>query len=669
VVAFVIDLSRRRARRHLKKLNSASTEASMQDVQKSRSQLYELSEDTGRNMSGNPTMGDIISNRFSRRDLLKGALAVTAINGTIGSLAIESATRANAATPSFGFKELVASVDDKHHIAEGYKAEILIRWGDPMFADSPAFDINKQTADAQAKQFGYNNDLLGVNHEYTTENLMFPGIDEEQDIKEVRFAKMTPELAAIEMAAHGGAVIEVKKENSVWGVVKDSKYARRITMATPMDITGPAAGHALMKTNADPSGTRVFGMLNNCAGGHTPWNTWISAEENFNGYFWGEAKEDNPNFKALKRYGAPGNWYNWGAYDKRFDIAAEPNEANRFGWIVEIDPYDPLSTPKKRTAMGRFKHEGAEMFVNKDNRVVSYMGDDERFDYLYRFVTEGIYDAANPASGRDLLDKGTLSVAQFAEDGTVKWLPLVHGQGPLTAENGFADQATVLIHTRLAADAVGATKMDRPEDVQPNPKTNKVYVMLTNNNRRKPEDVNPANPRPENKFGHIVELTPPDGDHAADVFKWEILVKCGDPSVAEVGATFSSATTKEGWFGMPDNCAVDAEGRLWITTDGMGPKATGKTDGVFALETEGELRGTSKRFFSVPVGAEMCGPCFTPDSKTLFVAVQHPGEEDMEGNPGKFSNPPTRWPDFADGMPPRPSIVVITKEDGGTIGS
>jgi hypothetical protein len=655
----------------------------MQDFVKSRSQLYELSEDEGRNHSDNSTMGEIVERRFSRRAVMKGALAVTAINGTIGGLALESASKAQAATPSFAFKELVTTPDDKHHIAEGYKADILIRWGDPIFADAPAFDINKQTAESQTKQFGYNNDflgyfpiegssehgLLGVNHEYTVENLMFPGIEEPQDGKEAKFAKMTAELAAIEMAAHGGSVIEVKKENGAWGVVKDSKFSRRITMATPMDITGPAAGHAMMKTNADPTGTKVSGMVNNCAGGHTPWNTWITAEENFNGYFWGEAKEDNPNFKALKRYGVPGNWYNWGAYDKRFDIAAEPNETNRFGWIVEIDPYDPASTPKKRTAMGRFKHEGADMLVNKDNRVVAYMGDDERFDYLYRFVSEAAYDSANPASGRDLLDRGTLSVAQFAEDGTVKWLPLVHGQGPLTPENGFADQATVLIHARLAADALGATKMDRPEDVTPNPKTNKVYVMLTNNDKRKPEDVNPANPRGVNKFGHIVELIPPDGDHGADVFKWEILVKCGDPSIAEVGATFSSATTKEGWFAMPDNSAVDAEGRLWIATDSMSPKNTGKTDGVFALETEGEMRGTSKRFFSVPVGAELCGPCFTPDSKTLFVAVQHPGESDMEDKPGSFSNPPTRWPDFAEGMPPRPSLVVITKEDGGTIGS
>jgi secreted PhoX family phosphatase len=651
--------------------------------QLSRSQLFELSENEGRNASANPTMGDIIAARFSRRDLMKGVLGVAAINTTIGGLALSAAPKAMAAASSFGFAELVAEVDDTHHVAAGYKADVLIRWGDPIIAGGPEFDVNQQSAEAQEKQFGYNNDflgyfpidgssehgLLGVNHEYTTENLMFPGVEVDQQGKGVNFKNMTQDLAAIEIAAHGGSVIEVKKENGQWAVVKDSKFARRITMTTPMEITGPAAGHARLKTKADPTGTKVLGMLNNCAGGQTPWGTWVTAEENFHGYFWGDLWPGHANGKGFKRYGVPGKWYNWGEYFERFHIGREPNEANRFGWIVEIDPFDPASTPKKRTALGRFKHEGADMVVNKDGRVVAYSGDDERFDYLYRFVTAGKHDAANSAASRDLLDDGVLSVARFNEDGSMEWLPLVHGQGKLTAENGFADQAEVLINARLAADTLGATKMDRPEDVGPNPKTGKVYVMLTNNHLRKPDQVNIANPRPDNKFGHIVELSPPDGDHAADKMAWEILVKCGDPSVAEVGATFSSATSKDGWFGMPDNCAFDAEGRLWITTDGNNPKVTGRTDGVFALETEGEMRGTSKRFFSVPVGAEMCGPCFTPDGKTLFLAVQHPGEEDAEAKPAKFSNPPTRWPDFKDGVPPRPSLVVITKEDGGAIGS
>ena len=650
----------------------------------SRAQLYELSENQGRNSSTNPLMGEIIATRFNRRDLLKGALAVTAINTTIGGLALSASPRAMAAaSPNFGFNEIEAGVDDKHHVAPGYTSEILIRWGDAVLADAPAFEPMNQTAEAQAKQFGYNNDFIGyfpidgsnehgllcVNHEYTNESLMFPGLSGEQDGKEIKFKEMTKALADIEMMAHGGAVIELKRENGKWSVAKDSKFARRITADTPMELTGPAAGDALLSTNTDPTGTKVFGMVNNCAGGITPWGTWLSAEENFNGYFWGKAAEDHPNAESFKRYGVPGNWVNWGAYYDRFDIAKEPNEANRFGWMVEIDPFDPASTPKKRTAMGRFKHEGAGTIVNKDGRVVAYMGDDERFDYLYRFVTDGKFDPNNRAANANLLDAGVLSVARYNSDGSMEWLPLVHGQGPLTAENGFANQATVLVNARLASDALGATKMDRPEDVEANVKTNKVYLMLTNNNKRTAEQIDNANPRADNKFGHVIEMTPPDGDHAADKFTWDILVKCGDPSIAEVGASFSSATTKNGWFGMPDNCAIDADGRLWIATDGNNMKATGRADGLWAMETDGAMRGTSKLFFRVPVGAELCGPAFTPDGKTLFLAIQHPAEEDAEGNPGSFENPPTRWPDFADGMPARPSVVVITKEDGGPIGA
>ena len=410
-------------------------------------------------------------------------------------------------------------------------------------------------------------------------------------------------------------------------------------------------------------------MVNNCAGAVTPWGTWLSAEENFHGYFWGKVAEDFPLAASLKRYGVPSNWYNWGAYYDRWDVTKEPNELHRFGWMVEIDPTDPTSTPKKRTALGRFKHEGAGMAVNKDGKVVAYMGDDERFDYLYRFVSAGTYNPTDRAANMNLLDEGTLSVAKFNDDGSLDWLPLVHGQGPLTAENGFKDQAEVLIWARLAGDKLGATKMDRPEEVEVNPKTSKVYLMLTNNDKRKADQVDAANPRATNAFGHIIELTPPDGDHGAEKASWDILIKCGDPSIAEVGASFSPNTTANGWFGMPDNCAVDGQGRLWVATDGNKPKATGRTDGVWAVETEGELRGTSRLFFRVPIGAEMCGPYFTPDDKTFFVAVQHPGEEDREGNPAGFDTPSTRWPDFTDGVPPRPSIVVITKEDGGVIGA
>jgi secreted PhoX family phosphatase len=652
-----------------------------------RSQAMEESDNVGRNDTDNPTMGDIIEVRFNRRELMRGALAVTAISATLGPLALASSRKAQAGTPSFGFTEVAAGVDPNHHIAPGYQADILIRWGDPVLPGAPTFDPGAQTAEAQKLQFGYNNDFLGyfpiggssehgllvVHHEYTNEELMFPGLGGPQDDKAANFAKMTKELADIEMAAHGGSVIEVRRVDGRWQVVADSKYARRITADTPMEITGPAAGDRRMQSATDPTGTKVAGMLNQCAGGVTPWGTWLATEENFHGYFWGKLAEDEPQAAAFKRYGVPANWYNWGAYYDRFDVTKDPNEANRFGWIVEIDPFNPTSTPKKRTALGRFKHEGAMGVTNKDGRYVVYSGDDERFDYVYKFVTAGTVDTANPAANRDLLDNGTLYVARYDAGGGLTWLPLVHGEGPLTAENGFASQADVVINARLAADAVGATKMDRPEDVEVNPTNNSVYVVLTNNNRRKAEQVDAANPRAENLFGHIVEMIPPDGDHAATNFTWDILVRCGDPSIAEVGATFGAGTTKDGWFGMPDNCAVDPQGRLWISTDGNSGKATGRTDGVWAMEIEGESRGTSKLFFRCPAGAELCGPMFTPDGKTLFVAVQHPADDGDQwpefGRVSTFEDPSTRWPDFKEGMPPRPSIVVITKADGAEIGA
>jgi secreted PhoX family phosphatase len=475
------------------------------------------------------------------------------------------------------------------------------------------------------------------------------------------------------MAAHGGAVIEIRRDAGKWQVVAGSKYARRIDADTPIEITGPVAGHDRLKTGADPTGRRVLGMLNNCAGGVTPWGTWLSCEENFHGYFWGKIADDHPEAKNFKRYGVAGNWYAWGKWHDRFDVSKEPNEANRFGWIVEIDPFDPTSTPKKRTALGRMKHEGAEGVINRDGRFIVYSGDDERFDYVYKFVSRTAVDLNNAAANRNLLDDGTLYVARYNADGTGEWMPLVHGQGPLTAANGFASQADVLIETRRAADLLGATKMDRPEDVETNPRTNKVYVILTNNTRRKPDQVDAANPRADNKFGHILEMIPPNGDHAATAFRWEILVKCGDPSIAAVGASFSSATTKDGWFGMPDNCAFDVEGRLWIATDGNSDKDTGRSDGLWGLETEGEARATAKLFFRCPAGAELCGPLFTPDLETLFVSVQHPGDDGPKwkafGRPSSFEDPSTRWPDFKPDMPPRPAVVAITRRGGGKIGT
>ena len=642
--------------------------------------IFEEAEDTPVNTSGNTTIGDVIEERISRRSALKRVLGTGTLAASLPpTLLLQACGEFPSTTPSFAFDEVTAGVDENHHVAEGYNADILIRWGDKVLKGAPDFEPLTQTADAQAAQFGYNNDFVGflpldgskprgllvINHEYTNEELMFP--DSSSDLETERFAKMTPERVAVEMMAHGGSVIEIERKAGKWRVVSDSDYARRITAETPMRISGPAAGHEKMKTSHDPDGKLVRGMINNCAGAMTPWGTWLSCEENFNGYFWGRKHANgSPHAAALKRYGAPSEQYAWGKYHDRFDISKEPNEVNRFGWVIEIDPSDPNSTPFKRTALGRFKHEGAGNIVNRDNRFVVYQGDDQRFDYVYRFVTRDKIDHSDPAANRDILDHGTLYVARFNSDGTGIWMPLEHGQGPLTSSSGFNDQGDVVINARLAADLLGATKMDRPEDIEANAKTGKVYVMLTNNVKRREDTVDAANPRANNAFGHIIELTPDGGDHAAPTFRWEILLRCGDPMVAEVGATFNPATSSSGWFGMPDNCVIDAEGRLWVATDGNSQAKTGRADGVWAMETQGEARATSKLFFRCPRGAELCGPAFTPDLETFFVAVQHPGQSEGSGY-SNFENPSTRWPDIGSSMPPRPSIVAITKIGGGKI--
>ncbi|MDQ1901169.1 PhoX family phosphatase [Paracoccus sp. WLY502] len=638
----------------------------------------------GLNPTNSRTMGEIIAARFSRRGFLKGSMAVTAISATVSPIALLSATDAQASSASaFNFPEVTAGVDANHHVAEGYDADVLLRWGDKVFADAPDFDPANQSEAAQERQFGYNNDFVGfipldgaddrgllvVNHEYTNEHLMFPGIVTIKD-GEIEVSDADETRVNIEMAAHGGTIIEIRRVDGKWQPVLDGALNRRITAKTEMELRGPAAGHARLQTVADPSGRKVFGTINNCAGGVTPWGTYIMAEENIHGYFMGELPEGHAEAANYERLGIPESTYAWGRFHDRFDVAKDPNEANRFGWIVEVDVMDPASTPKKRTALGRFKHEGAESVVAKDGRVVFYLGDDERFDYVYKFVTAGKYNPEDRAANMDLLDKGTLYVARFHDDGRVEWMPLVHGEGPLTAANGFASQADVLIETRRAADLLEATPMDRPEDIQPNPVTGRAYVMLTNNTKR--EEANAANPRVDNAFGHIIEIIEADGDFTATTGTWEILVKCGDPKIAEVGATFSTETTVNGWFGMPDNAAVDADGRLWVSTDGNSMSDTGRTDGLWAVDTEGAARGTSRLFYRVPVGGELCGPCITEDMTTFFVAVQHPGDggDDWEGHgrPSYYEDLSTRWPDFNDAMPVRPAVVAITRQGGGRIG-
>ncbi len=659
-----------------------------------KAEAFEAFDDIPTNPNLGNTIGDVINRRYGRRDVMRGMLGVAATTALFGSTALSSGRQAHAAGGgSYDFTELASGNDEKHHIAEGYNADVLLRWGDPIFADAPAFDPQNQTAESQLKQFGYNNDYVGfvplnddntrgllcVNHEYTNEEVMFPGLGRQD---RSGFKGMTQELVDIEKAAHGGTVVEIAVgADGKWAPVLDSKYNRRIQpLNTEMTIDGPAAGHERMKTGADPEGTNVIGTLNNCAGGITPWGTYLMAEENFHGYFWTDNKNEDgkpilegPQAKSMKRYGVPGGWYAWGKFDDRFNVDKEPNEANRFGWIVEVDPMDPNSKPVKQTALGRCRHEGAESITAKSGQVVVYSGDDNRFDYVYKFVSKGTV-GDDRAANMKLLSEGTLYVARFNDDGSVDWMPLVFGEGPLTEANGFTSQGDVLIDTRIAADLLGATPMDRPEDVQPHP-DGRVYIMLTNNTKRKADQLNAANPRPESSFGHIIEITETDGDHTAAKSTWEILVKCGDPAIEEVGAQWGPETSEHGWFGSPDNCAIDADGRLWVSTDqGSGWGKTGKSDGLYAVETKGDLRGSSKLFFRCPVGGELCGPYFTGDQKTLFLAVQHPGTDGTKAFKGferasTFEDPATRWPDFKEGMPPRPSVVVVTKKDGGKIAS
>jgi secreted PhoX family phosphatase len=662
-----------------------------------KAEAFEAFDDTPLSPAHADAIGAVIARRFSRRDLLKGSLGVAAATALFGDAALRSAL-AQPKPSSFSFQAVPAGVDEKHHVAEGYDADILIRWGDPLVEGKGPFDPRTLTAEEQAQRFGYNNDyiaffpldergtrgLLCVNHEYASPEVMFPGVGIRPDRND--FAKITEAHVEVEMAAHGVTVLEVAFEGGKWKPVLSSKFNRRITASTEMTSDGPAAGHDRLKTIADPTGLKLWGTLNNCAGGQTPWGTYLTGEENCNGYFWTDQKGTDgkrlnkglgrAQQKSYDRYGIPSNWYSWGKYHERFNVDKEANECNRFNWIVEIDPHDPASIPVKHTALGRFRHEGAEMIVNKDGRVVVYSGDDSTFEYVYRFVSKDAVKPGDKAVNMKLLSEGTLSVARFNDDGTATWLPLIFGQGPMTPANGFNSQADVLIDARIAADLLKATPMDRPEDVQPHPTSGKVYIMLTNNERRRPEQTNKANPRPENDFGHIIEMLAPSGDHAADTFTWDFLVKCGDPKVAEMGALWNPAIASHGWFSSPDNCTFDSQGRLWVGTDqgSAWPRKTQRADGFFAIGTEGDERGLPKLFFRCPVGAEMCGLCFTPDGETLFLAVQHPATDGVKdwkpfGRESTFEDPATRWPDFHPDMPPRPSIVAVRKKGGGKIAS
>ncbi len=663
------------------------------------------------NTSSNSYFRDIASATMSRRAALgfgaAGALAVAfggAVTSAESAVADGGPGLSAAAKNGYGASKLrftaIAPVDaavDAFTVPEGFTWQPVIRWGDPIFNDAPDFDLGNQSAAAQARQFGYNNDytdileipgskgrraVLFANHEYTNETIMFPASMPAADVREIG------------AAAHGLSVVELERrnKNKPWSYVKGAKLNRRYLNNTAYELTGPVAGSPLVRTKADPAGRTILGTLGNCAGGTTPWGTILSGEENFNGYFVapGTSAED-------KRYGLTNKptARQWELDDPRFDTrtAGYENEANRFGWIVEVDPFDPTSTPKKHSSLGRFKHEGANVIVAASGHVVAYSGDDERFDYLYKFVSKDKYREGDRKHNMTLLSAGDLYVARFTGnspaseitgtgtvpadggfDGTGEWLPLVVGGKSCVAGMSVEE---VLVYTRVAADKagkvdaqgnrLGPTKMDRCEDVEPSLHTGKVYVACTNNSDRGKagkEGATEVNPRNANRDGHVVEITE-TGDQTSTAFTWNLLMVCGDPAQGDVTYFSGYPVDKVSPISCPDNLAFDSVGNLWISTDGA-PSGIGKADGLFKVTLDGAERGRVEQFLAVPRDGETCGPIIHDQERTVFVSVQHPGED------GTFDAQLSFFPDYVpagttpargQARAPRPSVVQVFRTD------
>jgi secreted PhoX family phosphatase len=682
--------------------------------------------DTVTNVSRNESIHEVIEQRrLSRRSFLKSSLGATAgatAVAVLGTNVIDALTNhAQAAPPpagGIGFESVPANVipmTDGVTVPKGYTARILISWGDSL-TGAPNWDPAGAMDEAtQLSCFGAHNDgmhyfplpgkrlgsergLLVCNHEYADPGLVNNTTTYASDT-------LTLEMVRAQQAAHGVSVTDIQEIRGRFEIKRNSPFNRRITGNTPCAISGPAAGHALMRTASDPNGVKVLGTLNNCAHGHTPWGTYLTCEENWNGYF--GSKTELAQTTHERRYGVTrtGFGYRWHEVDDRFDVNLNRNEPNRFGWVVEIDPWNPRSTPVKRTALGRFKHEGAWVAVDDANRVAVYMGDDERNEYVYKFVCKRRFNPKNPMANRDLLDEGTLYAARFAADGSGQWLPLVWGQNGLTPENGFADQGEVLIKCRQAADRLGATMMDRPEWGAVHPVTGEVYMTMTNNSRRgntpvssnNPDGttsaasanppVDAANPRPDNDFGHIIRWREDMGRTDATSFTWDLFVQCGDQATAKtLGGTYTPGEfggQTVGYkgsivgddYGAPDGLWFDQDGRLWIQTDQAGDaKGDWVNIGGNVMMCADPSTGETKRFLTSPPYSEVTGVVTTPDGRAMFVGIQHPGE-DWVGNftanskwPDNGFNGPTTASEMVMVHKPRSSVVVITRDDGGVIG-
>jgi secreted PhoX family phosphatase len=620
------------------------------------------------------TFEEVFARRLDRRSFLKNSLIAAPVL-VVGSKLLTTPSQA-AAADGLNFEPVPLSVADTVITPPDYSTQVFLRWGDPLFLDSPDFDPFNQTAESQMQQFGYNNDFLAffplplerpggsrsgiltVNHEYTNPELMFSNYN---------LSTITKEQVDIQLAAHGLSIIEISRSGQQWIYHRRSRFNRRITAETRIEITGPAAGAELLKTSYDPAGSFVFGTLNNCGGGKTPWGTLLTCEENFNQYFAnaGRIPDSDPRKAMHSRYGLTtgASERRWELFHDRFDLTKEPNEPFRFGWVIELDPYDPSFLPKKRTALGRFKHEAATVVLSRHRNAVVYSGDDERFDYMYKFVSRRKVSRTNRRSNLRVLDDGILFAARFNDDGTGEWIPLIAGDGALAGSTNDS----VLINTRLAADLVGATKMDRPEDIEVNPVNGKVYAVMTNNTNRGTTGrpgIDAANPRANNRHGHIIEITEDNGDHASRTFAWEIFVLAGDPNDTSGGVPFFAGfdTSRVSPISSPDNITFDKLGNLWIATDGQ-PGTLQKHDGIYAVPVEGSDRGFVRQFLSSVVACETASLELTPNNETLFVSIQHPGEGST------FESPSSTFPNGS--STPRPSVIAITKFASGskTIGS
>ncbi|HUG24723.1 PhoX family protein [Piscinibacter sp.] len=624
------------------------------------------------NPSGNLSIQDVSDP--VRRIVLRGGFgaAAGALFAPLAAVSLPGCASPAGGGPLLGFTGVPASTTDAVAVPDGYVAEVIAAWGEPvgLAHGMPPFKPDaSHSAAEQAAQMGMHHDgihyvalgasgrgLLVMNHEYTDDGLLHAD----------GMATWNADKVMKSQAAHGVSVIEVEFRRGRWQMVRPSRFARRITAATPMALGGPAAGHALMRTAADPEGRQILGTLNNCGSGLTPWGTVLTCEENFVGYFHGPQQPDAHGARWGLR--PAGYGYRWHEHDARFDATLHPNEPNRFGWIVELDPMDPNATPVKRTALGRAAHEGATVAVTRDGRAVVYSGEDARFEYIYKFVSRDSIAAGGARANNTLLDHGTLYVARFDADGTGRWSALVHGQGPLTAANGFADQGEVLIKSRQASDLLGATKMDRPEWIAVDAARGEVYCTLTNNSHRgtdKGRPVDAANPRAHNTMGHIIRWKE-DGDFDGTGFRWNHFVLAGDPANSRDDV---KGNVNGDAFASPDGLWMDARGVLWIQTD-MSTSAMGRGDlprlGNNMMLAADVATGEIRRFLTGPVGCEVAGVTTTPDLRTMFVNIQHPGEGAGRSDPtqpGRFST----WPD-GHGRP-RSATVVIRRHDGGIVGT